>query len=230
LRLIVLFFALVWLWLAVFSHRVGGGYDAARIFSYLIVVNLLFDVVVQNQQERIADDIVEGRVNSYLTRPVSYFFALAASSFAMRFLVLCAIPFLWIFYRLFFHEYPLVFSASMLPVFFCRCVFECLYRHTLRLFKWLQRVLVSSCIRATLALCCRLALFYWRASPADLAPEGSANDSFFDTVSRNDFPACKSACWYKSVQCSRDAWHAIVLGRHVVRCGIPCVASWNQTI
>jgi ABC-2 type transport system permease protein len=127
LRLIVLFFALVWLWLAVFSHRVGGGYDTAHIFSYLIVVNLLFDVVVQNQQERIADDIVEGRVNSYLTRPISYFFAMAASSLAMRFLVLCTIPFLWIFYRLFFHDYPLVFSTPMLPVFFVgACLSVCI--------------------------------------------------------------------------------------------------------
>lgn len=117
LRLFVLFFSLVWLWLAVFSNRTAGGYDTAHIFSYLIVVNLLFDVVVQNQQERIADDIVEGRVNSYLTRPVNYFFAMASASLAMRFLVLCAVPFLWIFYRLFFHQYELVFSITALPVF-----------------------------------------------------------------------------------------------------------------
>lgn len=123
-RDVVLFFGLVWLWLAVFSDRSSGGYDAVHIFSYLVLVNLLFVVVVQNQQERIADDICEGRINSYLTRPVSYFFAMAFSSLAMRFLVLCTAPFLLLFYRAFFYQYTLTISLSALPFFFASVVFS----------------------------------------------------------------------------------------------------------
>ncbi len=116
-RAILIFFAVVWLWLAVFAGRSSGGYDTVHIFTYLIVVNLLFDVVVQNQQDRIADDIVEGRINSYLVRPVSYFFAMAASSLGMRFLVLCTAPLVWLLYRFFFQQYTFAISFAALPVF-----------------------------------------------------------------------------------------------------------------
>lgn len=117
LRSIMVFLAVVWLWLAVFEGQSGGGYDTASIFTYLVVANLLFNVVFQNQQERIADDIVDGRVNSYLTRPVTYFGGMASSSLAVRFFILCTMPLEFFLYRLLFSDISLALSVSAVPVF-----------------------------------------------------------------------------------------------------------------
>lgn len=91
-RALFVFLATAWMWLSVYAGRSGGGYDSATIFTYVIVAATIGDVVVQDDQEELADSIVTGTISLYLVKPVSHFWSHAVRMIPVRLLVVLSAP------------------------------------------------------------------------------------------------------------------------------------------
>lgn len=118
---IVIFLSLVWLWSAVFqSGTVQKGYDTTSIFTYILIATLVVDIVISQQnQAEIADIIADGRLNTYLVRPISFFWNQVMRSLTAPMLIVCTIPFQLIIFFLIFPHQHLALPQTLLPwVFF----------------------------------------------------------------------------------------------------------------
>lgn len=66
----------VFIWKAVFQSRGAeiGGYDFARMIYYFMLILLVENLVTPTDDEwQIANDIREGQINSFLSKPLNYF-------------------------------------------------------------------------------------------------------------------------------------------------------------
>lgn len=66
------------------SRPTFAGYTLAHMVTYAVGASLLYNFVMIHKQERIGWDIVEGTLNSYLVKPVSYFWQYFARGMTTR--------------------------------------------------------------------------------------------------------------------------------------------------
>lgn len=89
---VVVFLTNYFLWTTVFAARQDAfGYSLEKMVTYVLGIAFLYNIVFVHTHERMGWEIVEGVFNTYLVRPVSYFFYAVATSTAKRVLYLFSI-------------------------------------------------------------------------------------------------------------------------------------------
>lgn len=62
-----------YLWLHIYAKKENiGGYTLSMMITYYLLTRLINRIISTYSEERIAKDIKDGRLNQYITRPISY--------------------------------------------------------------------------------------------------------------------------------------------------------------
>lgn len=111
-RGLFVFVATAWMWLSVYGGRSGGGYDSATIFTYIFVAALIQDFIAQDDQDAMAEAIVDGKLSAYLTQPVSYLWRHAVMMIPVRGWVLAVAPLKILVFLALFPGIPVVLPSD----------------------------------------------------------------------------------------------------------------------